>query len=120
MTWTTNPIEADERGPRYAVRGTIRPNEFDVEFADTASQAEAIAERMRESHRRQVRILLPLDTNLESIIRDYRRARDHLNRMTDLARAVAHRLTEMGISESEAARQLDVDRMTIRSWLGKR
>lgn len=120
MAWTTNPTKARERGPRYAVTGTIRGGEFDATFTDTAEQAEATAEKMRENGRRNVRLHLPQEADFGTIARDFQKARDELARTTELARAAAHRMTDMGISEAETARQLGVDRMTVRSWLGKR
>jgi DNA invertase Pin-like site-specific DNA recombinase len=120
MAWTTNPDAARERGPRYAVTGTIRGGEFDAEFADTAARAEEIAEKMREDGRRNVRLHLPQESDFWTIASEFKRARDQLAAATELARAAAHRMTDLGISEAETARQLGVDRMTVRSWLGKR
>lgn len=120
MAWTTNPAGYNLRGPRFAVHGTIRGGEFDTQFADTAAKAEEVAERMREDGRRNVRIHLPKEADFGGIASEFKAARDRLNEATELARAAAHRMTDMGISESETARQLGVDRMTVRSWLGKR
>lgn len=119
MAWTAKPNEASKRGPRYAVSGTIRGGEFDIEFADTAAHAEQLAERMRADNRHNVRLHLPQESDFSAIASEFRTARSRLASATELARAAAHRMTEMGISESETARQLGVDRMTVRSWLGK-
>lgn len=120
MSWTTDPGLTRERGPRFAVYGIIRGGEFDIQFADTAAIAEQIAEKMRADGRRQVKLYLPQEVDFGAVARDYQDARARLEEVTPLARAAAHRMTEMGISESETARQLGVDRMTVRSWLGKR
>lgn len=108
------------RGPRFAVKGTIRGGEFAVELADTADRAEEILTRMEADGYRNVRLHLPDSTiDYTSVARGLAEARDRLNNATEVARAAANRLTEAGISEAQTARMLGVDRMSIRSWIGK-
>jgi transposase len=45
--------------------------------------------------------------------------RDKLAAVIERAKTAARELHGAGVSESEIARRLGVDRMTIRSWLGK-
>jgi DNA invertase Pin-like site-specific DNA recombinase len=109
------------RGPRFAVVGTIRRDEMQVVLVDTAAKAEEAAEKMRADELRMVRLHLPQsDLDYLGIGRTLHDARTALAEATEVARAAARRLVESGVSESETARQLGVDRMTVRAWLGKR
>lgn len=47
-------------------------------------------------------------------------AKAELDAATADAKAAARAMADQGVPEAELARRLKVDRMTIRSWLGKR
>ena len=110
----------NSRGPRYAVMGSIRRGEAAAVYAETADQAEQIKERWQEQGRYQVRVyppegsfdLAPLTKARQDAIAAERDA-------TAILRAAVIREHERGRSEVELARQADVDRMTVRKWLGK-
>lgn len=110
----------NERGPRYAVIGYLRPNEAITEYADTGEKAEQIADRMRDEHYRQVNVyppdgsvhLGPLRAAREQAIAAEREA-------TAILRAACLRELEAGRAEAEVARQAGVDRMALRKWAGK-
>lgn len=109
------------RGPRFAVVGTIRRDELRLEFADTSARAEEIADRMRGDRLHQVRVHVPVgDPDLGAIGRALAAARMAERDAAALARAAALRADEAGTPEAAIARELGVNRMTVRSWLGKR
>lgn len=58
--------------------------------------------------------------NLERAGRKLQSARKAADDALEAARLVALAGLADGVTESEAARKLGVDRMTIRKWLGKR
>lgn len=60
------------------------------------------------------------DVDLDGIGQRRARAKANYLRLTEEAKAAARQAAEDGISEMELARRLKVDRMTIRSWLGKK
>jgi DNA invertase Pin-like site-specific DNA recombinase len=60
------------------------------------------------------------DRDLAAIGRRRARARANLDRVTEEAKEAAREAFAEGVSESELARLLQVDRMTIRTWLGKK
>jgi len=58
-------------------------------------------------------------TDLERVAGRLRAARQENQKASDAAKAAAREAVAGGMSESEAARQLGVTRMTIRKWIGK-
>jgi hypothetical protein len=110
-----------QRGPRFAVVGTIRKDEVRLVLAPSAELAEKAAQSMREDNLRNVRLHLPQsDVDYARIGRELTEARARVTELLALARAAALRAVEAGLSEVETGHQLGVDRMTVRSWLGKR
>lgn len=110
-----------ERGPRFAVTGTIRKDEMRLHLVASAAQAELLADSMRRDHIRGVKIHLPIgEPDLGKVGRELGDARRQLAEQMLVAEAAALRAIEAGMSESEVARSLAVDRMTVRKWLGKR
>lgn len=114
------------RGPRHLVYGTVRRNEFRAVYATSAAQAEQEAARLEGDNLRQVRILAPATIEAEhaDVLREssimWRAARDaEIDLRQQLCAAVVSAVAG-GMSESEASRLAGVDRMTVRSWLGKR
>jgi DNA invertase Pin-like site-specific DNA recombinase len=61
-----------------------------------------------------------LERDLAAIGRRRARAKGNLERLTEEAKEAAREAADEGVSESELARLLQVDRMTIRTWLGKK
>lgn len=113
-----------ERGPRFVVKGTIRGGELAVTYAATAAIADTIAEMYRKEGYQTIQITPPVKMQaLVSEMRELGKARraaiEAGREITDMARAGVHRLTENGISETQAAEIVGVDRMTVRKWLGK-
>ncbi len=109
-----------ERGPRYAVEGTIRRGEYILRYAATADEAEAALERLREDGYYQTRLHNPEgSTDLTKLGRDRANAERALAEATEILKAGVVRAAEEGRNESEIARQSGVTRVTVRSWLGK-
>lgn len=61
-----------------------------------------------------------MSENLERAGRKLRSAREAADDALEAARLVVLAEIANGVTESEAARTLGVDRMTIRKWVGKR
>jgi len=112
------------RGPRYLVHGTVRRGEYLASYADTATAASALADRWRDGHIRQVRITEPAEQTTLADLSEHgvvhAAARAAADETRAVLRAAVSRAVEGGLSEAEAARAAGVDRMTVRSWLGKR
>lgn len=115
-----------QRGPRHLVYGTVRRDEFRAVYATSAAQAEQEAARLEADRLRQVRIVAPatVEDDHADVLREsalvWRAARDaEVDLRQQLAAAIIAAV-EDGMSESEAARLAGVDRMTVRSYLGKR
>lgn len=108
------------RGPRYAVSATIRPGEFRVDYVVSGELAEQCRAELEESGHYNVRVHLP-EGGLD--LREYGRrlgaARLALDEQMFIARAAALRALEEGQAEAAVARELRVDRMTVRKWAGK-
>lgn len=60
-----------------------------------------------------------LERRLRAAARRRAKAVDRLTEVTDELRALVVQAVAAGTSEAAAARLAQVDRMTIRSWLGK-
>jgi DNA-directed RNA polymerase specialized sigma24 family protein len=112
-----------ERGPRYAITGTIRRGEFSAQYALTSESAEKVFEHYQELGYRNVKVHVPdvpgVDIDLASYGRALADARSVLEEKTQILRAAVLRATEAGRAEAEIARVAGIDRMTVRSWLGK-
>lgn len=114
-----------DRGGRYCVTGTIRPNEYAYRYADTGEQAEKIREDYEENwHYRQIRIHPPtvdmdVADELAKLGREREQARDAEREATAKLRAMVLRASERNFAEADIARRANVDRMTVRKWLGK-
>lgn len=110
-----------DRGPRWAVMGTIRPGEAETRYAVTAIDAEKIQTQFLDDGRYQIRVHPPEDTaNLSALGRQLADARAAVRDITQQVQAaVIHAVTVDGRAEAEVARQAGVDRMTVRGWLGK-
>ncbi|MGW4476831.1 hypothetical protein ACWENQ_44870 [Nonomuraea sp. NPDC004354] len=115
----------DRRGPRYAITGTIRRGEFYGAYARTAEEAEREAERQRDLGYYGVNTYAPIGSvDLEQLGRARVAARQAEREATEMLHAgVLRRAEQMAaegeVNESALAREAGVDRMTIRSWLGK-
>lgn len=110
-----------DRGPRWAVIGTIRPGEAETMYAVTADRAEAVREQFEGMGRYQIQVYPPDGSvGLHSLADRRRGARAVLDDVTQqLQAAVIHAVNAEGRAEAEVARDAGVDRMTVRSWLGK-
>lgn len=121
---TTTQVNHKEnnRGHRYLIVGTVRTGEYRTAYRTTAQGAEDTAEGFTHDWGyTQVTIHPPIDTPVDTdqVRADLSAARTALADQMQQAEAAALRLLEAGTSESEAARLLGVDRMTIRKWSGK-
>jgi hypothetical protein len=109
-----------DRGPRWAVSAGIRQGESRVDYCDTAEAAELRREVLIEEGHYQVRVWPPAGAvDLPPIGRTLAAARRAEREQADLARAATLRAAEEGRPEAAIARELGVDRMTVRKWLGK-
>lgn len=112
--------EVQKRGPRWAVSAGIRSGESLVEFYATAELAEQARERLIADGFYQVQVWPPEGAiNLAVINRNLAAARTQLAEQMDIARAAANRAAEERRPEAAIARELGVDRMTVRKWIGK-
>jgi hypothetical protein len=102
------------------VSGTIRPGEFRVEYADTAEQAEWWRDTLaRDEHYEIVMHPPEGSVDLPAIGVALAAARRALSEQMDIARAAALRAIDEERPEAAIARELGVDRMTVRKWAGK-
>lgn len=110
----------NNRGPRFAVIGSIRQGEAYATYAPTGEAAEKIADNFRERCYYQVRVHPPQGSvDLAALGRDRSDAVQRLSEATEILKAAVHRAVEEGRAEAEIARTAGIDRMTVRSWLGK-
>lgn len=113
-----------ERGPRYVVQVGIRRGEVLIYYADTAERAETLYDRYVSEGGYQLtytKVIPPRESvDLAQLGRDRQDAKRRFDEATDILRAGVLRAIEGGRSEHEIARQAGVDRMTVRSWQGKR
>jgi len=114
----------DARGPRFAIWVELGRDSAQVIYADTATQAEKIRERelAEWSHNEQrVQLHPPAGSvSLTEAARERETAKAAFNEKTAILKAAALQALEEGRAEAEVAREARVDRMTIRSWAGKR
>lgn len=111
---------AAERGPRYCVTATIRPNEHSVTYTNDAEDAERARERYESSGHYMVRVYPPQGSvDLAKLGRERADARRVADEKTTILRAAVLRALEEGRAEAEIARTAGIDRMTVRKWAGK-
>ena len=114
-----------ERGARYCVTATIRQGEFAYSYADTGDAAEKISDDYQETWGyRSIRIHPPVfDVDLAAELTKLGRERADLKQaereVTAKLRATVLRAAEHSFAEADIARRANVDRMTVRKWLGK-
>lgn len=115
----------EDRGGRYCVTATIRPNEYAYSYADTGEQAEKIRDDYQDNwHYRQIRIHPPtvdmdVAQELAALGTERSRLRAAEREATAKLRAMVLRAAARGLAEADIARRAEVDRMTVRKWLGK-
>jgi hypothetical protein len=115
------------RGPRFAVVGTIRPGEDTCRYADTAESAERIRQEFEDNWGYHQVVVYPPEEYTDAVgelskLGEARwKAKQQFEEATKKVRALAVRLMDEGaLSEVDAAQRAQVDRMTVRSWRGKR
>lgn len=117
-----NEMVAD-RGPRYAVTGTIRRDEYAATYALDSAAAESMFEHYQTRGYRNVKVHVPTDGGVTIDLATYGRDRDDALRAakekTEILRAAILRAIEGGRAEAEVARSAGIDRMTVRDWNGK-
>ncbi|MGK5737231.1 hypothetical protein [Micromonospora sp. URMC 103] len=113
--------QISERGPRWAVSGSVRQGEIRAEYADTAERAEQIRKDFEENWGYyQVRVHPPVGSvDLAKLGRERAEAKRVFDEKTAILRAGVLRALEEGRAEAEVARTAGVDRMTVRKWAGK-
>lgn len=127
MTYTMSREEArellDARATRYAITFDGGPRSACyVEYAETAEQADRIyVKRSEEGGWRGLRLHKPVGmTDLAPYGRARTDAKAALDEATSILRAAVIRAVNFeGRTEVEVANEAGVDRMTVRSWLGK-
>lgn len=125
LSYTGLQQAINDRGGRYCITGTIRPNEYAYLYTDTSEQAEKTREDFEENwHYRQVRIHPPtvdmdVATELAKLGAQRRDLRAAEREATAKLRAMVLRAAARGFAEADIARRADVDRMTVRKWVGK-
>lgn len=111
----------EDRGPRYAVVGTIRQGEFCIDYTDTAERAEALADDYRDGRGYRQVVVHPPAGSIDLVDLGHARARakSAYDGATAVLRAAVLRAYEEGRAETEIARRAGVDRATVRKWIGK-
>lgn len=116
--------QLDARGPRWAIWIELGKDSAQVVYADTATQAEKTYERHLadwSNNPQRVQLHPPAGlVTLNDAATDRDKAKTVLAEKTAILKAVALQALEEGRTEAEVAREARVDRMTIRSWAGKR
>ena len=114
----------DARGPRWAIWIELARDSAQVVYADTAPQAEKIrAHHLADWSYNEQRVQLhpPAGSvTLAEAASERETAKAAFNEKTAILKALALQALEEGRAEAEVAREARVDRMTIRSWAGKR
>lgn len=122
--WYPNPAAyqmIQERGPRYAVIGSIRQGESAVNYTDTAEGAEKYRQSYEDSGYYQIRVHPPVGSiDLAKLGRDRADANRDFGEKTAILKAAVLRALEEGRAEAEIARTAGIDRMTVRTWAGKK
>lgn len=115
----------ENRGARYCITGTIRPGELAYSYADTGEQAEKIRDDYQDNWRYyNLRIHPPVfDVDVADELARLGKERAELKRaeqeVTAKLRATVLRAGERNFADADIARRANVDRMTVRKWLGK-
>lgn len=110
----------NDRGPRYAVVGSVRRGEHVGYYSDTATGADTYEEHLRTGGYYQIKVTPPVgSTDLAKLGRARQAAKQAYNEATAILRAGVLRAIEEGRSEREIAQQATVSRDTIRDWQGK-
>lgn len=121
--WYPNPAAyqmIQERGPRYAVIGSIRQGESAVNYTDTAEGAEKYRQSYEDSGYYQIKVHPPVGSiDLAKLGRARADAKRAYDQQTEILRAGVLRALEDGRAEAEVARTAGIDRMTVRTWAGK-
>lgn len=112
-----------ERGPRFFVSYARGDKQYGFAYFDTAEAADEGAARYRKDYR-HVRITPPSDLmTLTEMTRQLGKERktaiEAEREATGKVKAAVVRLVALGTSETQAAEIADVDRMTVRKWIGK-
>lgn len=115
----------EQRGPRHLVSGRVDGGVYRAQYAATASEAEQIADEYENDGLKGINVYAPADVSaLIDIAEDLGSERQALKaqerEVTDKLRAACLRLLEQGAAETAVAAAAQVDRMTVRSWQGKR
>src|SRR6266403_2258730 len=114
----------DNRGPRWAIWIELDRNSAQVIYADTADHAEKIHEHhLDQRSRNQQRVQLHPPTGsvtLGEAADEREGAKSVFDEKTAILKAVVLQALDEGRAEAEVAREARVDRMTVRSWAGKR
>jgi hypothetical protein len=115
----------EQRGPRHLVSGRVEGGVYRARYAATASEAERIADEYENEGLKAIEVYAPGD--VDSLIRiaedlgaERRDIKAQEREVTDKLRAACLRLLEQGAAETAVAAAAQVDRMTVRSWQGKR
>lgn len=114
-----------ERGPRYAVTGTIRQHEYYITFPLTSAAAETALESFAERGYYDTRVHQPVDAgpkiDLAKYGRDLADARRVVSERTIVLRAAVLRAVDANPdrSEDEIARTTGEDPAVVRAWLGR-
>jgi len=109
------------RGPRWAVRATLRRDEHAVVLVETAEQAESWRDRYIDWRYRQVTVYPPTGSvDLGQLGRAQTAARRALDEATAALRAGVLRALEEGRSEAEIARSAGISESTVRAWADER
>lgn len=109
-----------ERGPRYLVSAQVRGGEWCAGYAADADAAEATRGWLDAESYRNAKVTAPEGSvDLEALGHTRRQAKEALDEATAVLRAGVLRAVEAGRAEAEVSRAAGVDRMTVRSWLGK-
>lgn len=112
--------QVQERGPRYAVYGNLRPGEAQTMYAVTAELAEEIREDFEGRGYYQVKVWPPAGSvDLAKLGRERAEAKRTFDEKTAILRAGVLRALEEGRAEAEVARTAGIDRQTVRTWAGK-
>lgn len=111
----------NDRGPRYAVVGSVRKGEYVGYYSDTATGADIFEENLRANGGYyQIKVTPPNGSiDLAELGRDRQAAKRAYDEATAVLRAGVLRALEAGRSEREIAQQAVVSRDTIRDWQGK-
>lgn len=113
------------RAARYCITGTIRRGEKTYTYASTSEIAEQIRKSYEEDwHYYAVRIHPPVeDMDVAAELARLGEQRATLKRQeretTEQLKATVLRAAERDFAEADIARRANIDRMTVRTWLGK-